>query len=141
MTWQAIKKGASWITNGAAAIGDMTWQAIKKGASWITNGAAAIGTAVDNKIGGTLTSIKNFISDLPKNIANAVTNFASGGVVTGPTLATVGEAGPEAIIPLDRLEDMMSQQRGRDSQPQPVVIRGGLGSFVEEVERTTGVDL
>ena len=29
--------------------------------------------------------------------------FASGGIVTGPTPALVGEAGPEAIIPLDKL--------------------------------------
>lgn len=29
--------------------------------------------------------------------------FAEGGIVTGPTLGLVGEAGPEAIIPLDRL--------------------------------------
>ena len=28
--------------------------------------------------------------------------FAEGGIVTGPTLGVVGEAGPEAIIPLDR---------------------------------------
>jgi len=28
--------------------------------------------------------------------------FADGGIVTGPTLGMVGEAGPEAIIPLDR---------------------------------------
>lgn len=29
--------------------------------------------------------------------------LAAGGIVTGPTLAMVGEAGPEAVIPLDRL--------------------------------------
>jgi len=29
--------------------------------------------------------------------------FADGGIVTGPTIGLVGEAGPEAIIPLDRL--------------------------------------
>lgn len=28
--------------------------------------------------------------------------FASGGIVTGPTIAMVGEAGPEAIVPLNR---------------------------------------
>ena len=28
--------------------------------------------------------------------------LASGGVVTGPTIAMVGEAGPEAVIPLDK---------------------------------------
>lgn len=29
--------------------------------------------------------------------------LAKGGVVTGPTLAMIGEAGPEAVVPLDRL--------------------------------------
>ena len=29
--------------------------------------------------------------------------FASGGIVTGPTPALIGEAGPEAVIPLDKL--------------------------------------
>lgn len=33
----------------------------------------------------------------------AATKFAEGGIVTGPTLGMVGEAGPEAIIPLDQL--------------------------------------
>ncbi|MHC4707914.1 MAG: phage tail tape measure protein, partial [Planctomycetota bacterium] len=32
--------------------------------------------------------------------------LADGGIVTGPTLGLVGEAGPEAVIPLDRLGAM-----------------------------------
>ena len=32
--------------------------------------------------------------------------FADGGIVTGPTLGIVGEAGPEAIIPLDQMGRM-----------------------------------
>lgn len=32
--------------------------------------------------------------------------LAAGGIVTSPTLAMVGEAGPEAVIPLDRLGNM-----------------------------------
>jgi hypothetical protein len=28
--------------------------------------------------------------------------LADGGIVTGPTLALIGEAGPEAVVPLDR---------------------------------------
>lgn len=31
--------------------------------------------------------------------------MADGGLVNGPTLAVIGEAGPEAVIPLDRLTD------------------------------------
>ena len=32
--------------------------------------------------------------------------LAQGGIVTGPTLALIGEAGPEAVIPLDRMGGM-----------------------------------
>tara|TARA_R110002020_G_scaffold123484_1_gene279988 strand:- start:8208 stop:11150 length:2943 start_codon:yes stop_codon:yes gene_type:complete len=34
------------------------------------------------------------------------TPMASGGIVTAPTLGLIGEAGPEAVIPLDRMGDM-----------------------------------
>ena len=37
----------------------------------------------------------------------ALTPFAKGGLVTGPTAALIGEAGPELVIPLDRVESMM----------------------------------
>jgi hypothetical protein len=32
--------------------------------------------------------------------------MATGGIVTGPTLALIGEAGPEAVVPLDRMGSM-----------------------------------
>ena len=32
-----------------------------------------------------------------------IPRFAEGGIVTGPTLALIGEAGPEAVVPLDRM--------------------------------------
>ena len=42
------------------------------------------------------------------------TALAKGGMVTGPTNALIGEAGPEVVIPLDRFERMMGldEQRG-----------------------------
>jgi hypothetical protein len=51
---------------------------------------AGIGYAVGGPIGG---AIGGFVGGL----------FAEGGIVTKPTIAMVGEAGPEAIIPLDQL--------------------------------------
>lgn len=36
----------------------------------------------------------------------AVPAMANGGIVTGPTLALIGEAGPEAVVPLDRMGGM-----------------------------------
>ena len=38
--------------------------------------------------------------------------FAKGGLVTGPTNALIGEAGPEVVIPLDRFESMMGLSQG-----------------------------
>lgn len=41
------------------------------------------------------------------NIALPRIALAEGGLVTGPTNALIGEAGPEVVIPLDRFERMM----------------------------------
>ena len=35
-----------------------------------------------------------------------IPRLAEGGIVTGPTLALIGEAGPEAVVPLDRMRGM-----------------------------------
>lgn len=49
------------------------------------------GAGVVRSVGGTLGGIAGHIPGL-----------ASGGIVTAPTLAVVGEAGPEAVVPLSR---------------------------------------
>ena len=36
--------------------------------------------------------------------------FAEGGIVTGPTVGLIGEAGPEAILPLNKLSQIMGEQ-------------------------------
>jgi hypothetical protein len=45
--------------------------------------------------------------------------FATGGIVTGPTRALIGEAGPEAVIPLDRLQSGLTVN---------VTINAGMGT-------------
>jgi hypothetical protein len=40
------------------------------------------------------------------NELKGVPAMANGGIVTGPTLALIGEAGPEAVVPLDRMGSM-----------------------------------
>jgi TP901 family phage tail tape measure protein len=52
----------------------------------VKSAAASIGSGIGNAVGGAFN--------------NVVHAFAAGGIVNGPTLALVGEAGPEAIIPL-----------------------------------------
>lgn len=43
--------------------------------------------------------------------------FAEGGVVTGPTVGLIGEAGPEAIFPLSKINDFVNALPGQQSAP------------------------
>jgi phage-related minor tail protein len=47
------------------------------------------------QIGGTPTQVAGRLG-LPR--------MAEGGIVSSPTLALIGEAGPEAVVPLDRMQ-------------------------------------
>lgn len=54
-----------------------------------------------------------------------VPGLAAGGVVTGPTVAMIGEAGPEAVIPLSQLPSMVPQTGGGSmSITVPLVVDG-----------------
>ncbi len=48
--------------------------------------------------------------NLAMSVASSLIGFQHGGVVTQPTAALIGEAGPEAVIPLDKLGDFNQQQ-------------------------------
>lgn len=56
--------------------------------------------------------------------------LANGGIVTSPTLAVVGEAGPEAVIPLDRLGAM-----GGNGGNIYVTVQGGDPNAVVDALR------
>lgn len=66
--------------------------------------------------------------------AALATPFATGGIVTGPTLALIGEAGPEAVVPLDR--------RGGFGDRRPVTINIQLPGevFLQYVTDNLGSD-
>lgn len=57
-----------------------------------------------------------------KNATFQGPKFAKGGIVTGPTIGMVGEAGKEAIIPLNKLGSMIGSPGGTT-----VVLKGSLG--------------
>ena len=81
----------------------------------------------------------------PDRDGNPLTPFARGGIVTGPTPALVGEAGPEAIIPLDRFDDVVGKRGGSSVV---INVNGGLDSSaaigeavvnaIRKYERTSG---
>jgi len=62
-------------------------------------------------------------SFLEAKATSSVHAFATGGIVTGPTLGLVGEAGPEAIIPLHRLNNMIGSIKPQGPIPITGTVR------------------
>lgn len=161
-TWKAIKNGAKWIANGVSAIGRGVYNAFKSGLDWFTKLPSKIGKEIKSlgqntketgkevsdgidwkKVGkgAAIGAAGGLVTLNPYGVAAGAAvgggaalleELAAGGIVTGPTPALVGEAGPEAVIPLDRLEEVMGNQRGGNTV---VSISGGLEPFVKNATR------
>jgi hypothetical protein len=82
----------------------------------------------------------------PNLDGNRATPFAKGGIVTGPTLGLVGEAGPEAIIPLSKFDDIVGKRGGGNIT---INVNAGMGTdgaavgeqivnAIRRYERTSG---
>jgi len=115
------------LVNTALAImhglaGPAGW--IKLGAGLAIAGGAIVGMSQLMGGGG-----ENFDAEgrpLPPKPKNLL-GFASGGIVTGPTHALIGEAGPEAVVPLGRgggLGDTIN-----------IVVEGSIWATEDLVER------
>lgn len=103
-----VNKTIQWFEQLPGKILDLLHQLVTD----VADAATKIGTAILNGIvnalsglgGALMGAIKGAINGIPGGAAAAHTlgipGFASGGLITQPTLALVGEAGPELIVPL-----------------------------------------
>lgn len=95
---EALKKTFSGITSAFD-------KGFGAGVEYLLNGAIS---RINSMISG-LNNVKdkipfgNKIPDVPK-----IPKLAKGGIVSSPTIAMVGEAGTEAITPIDKLQGMIS---------------------------------
>jgi len=88
----------------------------------------------------TVTTVYKSIGVKAPDMGGTLTVGAAGGIVNRPTFALIGEAGPEAVIPLDR-------SRGNESLPSAssfgsrsagtinLTINAGMGTDGAEVGR------
>jgi hypothetical protein len=81
---------AEQVTQIAAQLDEGNIAAVESALYWLTRGRTV-------KINGQLVG-----ADLRNAIEGRVPMGATGGIVTRPTLAMIGEAGPEAVVPLNR---------------------------------------
>ncbi len=93
------------------------------------NGVVSFFQSVVGMVTNPIQSAQQGIADTYGKVVGAlkgVLGFASGGIVMSPTLAMVGEAGPEAIIPLSRAGGMGGVT---------VVLNGDFYTTTEVAER------
>lgn len=92
VVWNGIKDFFTTIWNGIVDLFNAGIEKIKSAIASIQSAYNSVVSAVSAPIKGAVNAVKTVVS-----------KFADGGIVTGPTLGLVGEAGPEAIIPLSKL--------------------------------------
>lgn len=128
--WQGIKDVfgdvGKWFSDVGKKIGDAVSGAVKSAVNWILDKAIglingflkAINTAIGiiNKIPGV---------ELKKLSLLEVPKLAQGGVIDKPTVAMVGEAGKEAVMPLERNTGWIDQLASKLGDK----IGGGAGNI------------
>ena len=100
--WKGIQDGLSGAINYIVGLLNSLLSTV----SSISNQIMAPIAAVTSAVTGALAKAGSMVSGAvgtAVGVGSSITHFASGGIVDGPTFALVGEAGPEAIIPLSLL--------------------------------------
>lgn len=122
---------------------------------------AATGKAADNfeRLAKTTAALNESLRNIPEGFKVAAKRYqsmslqaqtgytdtvtipamASGGLVRRSTLALIGEAGPEAVVPLDRLGEMGGEGGGGMHIHGPItVMANNPRQFLEELQRLEG---
>ena len=148
--WGKIKDGASsawnwvkekfsdfgeWFRNMGKKAGEAVGSAFKSVINWVLEKVEdTINLPIRgiNKAIGIINKIPGVDIGLIGEIR--IPRLAKGGIATFPTLAEIGERGPEAVLPLsgpqsqawmNTLSDMIAQKSGSNSQPTKVVLQIG----------------
>lgn len=132
--WAAIKR----VFSSVGSFFSKLWNGVKSVASTVWGGIKdailAPIRAIKNGIQGIIDKLREFFSfngkkvKLPniKGKTPALKWYAKGGVFNSPSIIGVGEAGPEAVIPLDELKTMLNNTGGATSD-RPIMLRSPAG--------------
>lgn len=129
------------VTAGVALY--QNWDVIKKKVkelwSWVSDFFGKIGDKISkawDKAKGFFSGKKTTVEVVAKNGGGGVPKMASGGIVTAPTLAMVGEGREaEAVLPLSKLGAMMGGAGGMQVTFAPVINISGGGDAYGQVKR------
>jgi len=96
--WKALKYGAEHVWDGISAAWSAAWTAAVGAINSVIN------TAISG-LNGLINGYNSVVGSIPgmggAKIGNiSPVQLATGGIVTAPTLALIGEGGPEMVVPL-----------------------------------------
>lgn len=104
---EAVNTVESWFSSLGGFFSGLWSQAeswganlVKSIANGISGAIGSISSAISNVVSSAKSAISGAASAVGSAVSSIIPHFASGGIVNGSTYALVGEAGPEAIIPL-----------------------------------------
>jgi len=145
LLWDSMIAGARWILSAGKSIGLNLLKGIGDALGSAVDWAAAFAKDIANALIGfvnmAIDDLNNllefkiegpgFLPDIHINPPDipGIPLLAEGGIVTAPTLAVIGEAGPEAVIPLDRAGG------GMGGGPMTVNVYMPVGSDGDSVVR------
>lgn len=137
--WTSLQTTVTTIFNGI-------WKSIKGVINSIIGGVEAMANAVVNGINTVIKALNNLSFDIPDWVPElggekfgfdiptlstvSLPRLAMGGIVDGATPLIAGEAGKEAIVPLERNTGWMDQIANRLGE----MIVGSLNGFYEMIE-------
>jgi len=120
--WGTIRSDVETAWNAIAAFIATIWGRIVSDAQTAISKIQSLISNIMAPITALTTAASNIAGGIGSIAGTAIKAFAEGGIVNGPTLALVGEAGPEAIIPLSAFSGGSSLSGGS--------IGGGAGGIV-----------
>lgn len=100
--WDIIKPIWDKIVTAFGSVLGNPFKAVSDGLGVLWNAFKSLFDWLDSKSKGMLSGAISWVMNQLKGIFK----MADGGIVTSPTIAMVGEAGPEAVIPLDKMGSM-----------------------------------
>ena len=130
----AIVKAWEWLKEKITAIIDTITAPIKAVTDTVGDLVSSVGGTLKDTAKGAWNGAKSLFGFGDDDAAQGEPAMASGGVVTRPTHALIGEAGPEAVLPLDRLDRLLG---GVGSTRTEIVVKvqaeTGTAAVVERV--------
>jgi len=106
--WDSVSAKTQEVWSGIKDYFKDLWQGIKdifdEAINWLLNKIQPFLDVV-NKVKGAASSVSSYVSDKASSAysgAKSLIGLATGGIVRKPTIAMIGEDGPEAVIPLSR---------------------------------------